>query len=84
MHDFHTKTINNDNITPLLRKTNMSDEFDIMFESPCPCAGETMHWEWDDEHLYFEAECSCMKQFILRPITAEIEQVSEDFEHDDE
>ena len=62
----------------------MSDEFDVLFESPSQCCGEAMHWEWDDEHYYFEAECGCMKRYTLRPTSAEIEHESEEFDHDDE
>ncbi|KPL07303.1 hypothetical protein AMJ86_04770 [bacterium SM23_57] len=62
----------------------MSDEFDIMFESPSPCCSEALDWEWDDSELSFQAECNCMKRYTLRPTLAEIEHESEEFETDDD
>jgi len=62
----------------------MSDEFDVMFESTSECCGDEMHWEWNDVELYFQSECSCMRRYTLRPVGAEIEHESEEFDHDDE
>ena len=62
----------------------MSDEFDIVFESPSECCGESLHWEWSEAELCFESECACMKRYNLRPIAAEVEHESEEFEADDE
>ena len=61
----------------------MSDDFDVTFESPSPCCGEGLEWEWSSDELHFEAECGCMKRYRLRPLTAHIEHDIEDFEDDD-
>jgi len=66
-------------------KINMSnDDFDVIFESPSPCCGEVLPWEWDETELYFTAECGCMKRYRLRPTNALVEHDPEDFEDYDE
>ena len=62
----------------------MSDVFDAIYEAPSPCCGESLHWEWDENELRFDAECECMKRYQLAPITAQVEHDSEEFESDDE
>jgi hypothetical protein len=62
----------------------MSDEFDIVFESLSPCCGDALHWEWNENELFFHSECGCLKRYNLRPIAAEVEHESEEFETDDE
>jgi hypothetical protein len=62
----------------------MSDDFDVVFESPSPCCGEELPWEWDESELHFTAECGCMKRYHLQPTTAQIERDEEDFEDNDD
>lgn len=62
----------------------MSDDFDVIFESPSTCCGNGLHWEWDAEHMRFHSECECMKRYHLRPLTAQIESDAEDFEDYDD
>ncbi len=62
----------------------MSDDFDVTFEALSPCCGEGLDWEWEGSEHMFVAECGCMKRFHLRPLTAQVEQDSEDFEDYDE
>ena len=69
---------------PAKEKNQMSDDFDVTFESPSPCCGESLNWEWEDTELRFEAECGCMKRYHLRPLTALIEHDAEDFEDYDD
>lgn len=61
-------------------KTRMSDDFDIVFESPSPCCGEAFSWVWDESELHFTAECGCMKRYNLLPATARVEHDPEDFD----
>ena len=85
VHGFSSETINNRRVSnPNEKKPIMSDDFDIIFESPSPCCGEVLSWEWDEPELRFGAECGCMKRYHLRPITALVEHDAEDFEDYDE
>lgn len=69
---------------PTEKKPIMSDDFDVIFESPSSCCGEELPWEWDESELQFNAECGCMKRYHLRPATALVERDVEDFEENEE
>jgi hypothetical protein len=62
----------------------MSNDFDVIFETPSPCCGIHLHWEWDETVMHFHAECDCMKRYHLIPATADVERDAEEFENDDE
>lgn len=69
---------------PTKEKNTMSDDFDVVFESPSPCCGIHLHWEWDEGELNFHSECDCMKRYHLTPMTAQVERDEEDFEEYDD
>ena len=58
----------------------MSEDFDTAFVTEFDCCGAHPRWQWDEDELYFVAECDCLNRHLLRPLTAEVEQESDEVE----
>lgn len=60
------------------------DDFEVEYESYCPCSKEILDWYWEESDMCFFAECGCMKRFSLKPTHAIRVHQEEDFEEDEE
>lgn len=58
--------------------------FDDAYLAGCNHCGDTLDWEWNGEDLHFTVSCSCLREYVLVPMSGDLDEVDAPTSSDDE